>query len=456
MFNGDPHGRNVSLFWPHGLNNLTDLGHLRMHRLGLELRRRYSHFLSYDPQQVVAFSSNFVRCQQSLNDTLMGLFNNLWLVEDGRQLAIDYMNRQAPTRSPEACHSLANLPTGSGSPDAWRQVQLDLETIPSLAYTYLNNCPFRRSHPSPVDANLSASAAIGELPDIETLANLFMERYHLKFNFTALALWSNTAAELRLVRTQATLAYGRHLFDWVNRPLAGYKSSAQIQLFDLFEQVSVFAYRDRIVGEADYIQLAPIISSLVQSQLVALNWPGPSYRPEVAGKFRDKRLVIYSSHDSILQLLLHRLAIIDLNGESFERRFRKFRRADDETKFLAGFKMSEFGMSLAVELWEAKRELADDEAAMGARSGGAGNRFAYLQAALYNRRDGVHQPVGYKRVGLGSACRRLFRRLHPTASLKRFYSADFPIDDHQSCPFELFLNVTGQYVYDSEKFAKWC
>lgn len=415
---------------------MTDTGRFRQFRIGLDLRRRYNDLLGLNSSNVIAFSSPVFRCIESLENTLRGLYNTEWTKDKGRLILIK-------DNCTENC-----LSSGSGSPDEWRRIPIDLKTVPALVYQYLNNCTYRKEHPSPLDTDLTLDPEIKALPGVEQLKKLLKEKYDQDFNFPVLGLWSTIASEMNLMRTESTIQYTSHYADWVNKPISSStkRNSVPITMFDLHEQLAVLAYRDRVVDEARYIQMSPIITSLIESQLIALGHNSTNERMKI---YKDKKMVFYSSHDSILQLFLDSLGLIKIEG-SFQNRFDKWNKWDkshDEVgKFLAGLKMSSYGMSARLELWEMEVP-------------GKADRFSYIRAYLYNKEDAKYEPIEYKPIEIGSACRRLFERQNPNASSKeltRFYNPVFQIDINYSCPFGLLRNVTANLLFDERKIHNLC
>lgn len=457
---GDPHTQWTHQIWPNGMSNLTDLGKFRQYKKGLELRHRYQHYLDFNSSSFLAFSSSMYRCQESLSETLRGLFSNEWPISSGLQLAAEYSRANCSLNA--TCSLKSNLPAGFLWPHDYKQIPIDTQTFPMLRYEYLNRCKYRLAHPTPVDVDLRASKAIKDLPGLDKLAEVLQSKYAMRLNFTALGLWSTITNELRLIKTRDTLDWSRVHFDWVTKAIDSNKTATTggkqrpVTLFDLHEQVAVFGYRDRIVDVARYVQLGPIVTSLVESQKTAL---GQSSAPgQVAltpsQMYANKKMIFYSSHDSILQLLMHGLNIIDTHEDelSFEQRSNKWAAASDHEQYLAGLRMSKFGMSMLVELWEAQ-EVASD------KQSNNNNKLAYVQAYLYNREEalaGVH----YARLQFGSICRRLFRKLYPNEDLdsSQFYAnfGQFKLSEKFSCPFELFKNVTSKFMVSGKQLSDLC
>lgn len=515
---GDGHTVWTNALWPYGLANLTEIGKMRQFRIGLELRRRYEKILDYNASHILALSSPVLRCQESISDILHGLFDIETTAERGRKLTDRYnadlgnanrfcfkaddlvhdetfcRGQMVPPVSDEPKDSPLLLPGGSGFPLEYMRVKIDLSTVPSLTWKFLNNCNWRKNNPSPVDKNLSNSEAIAQLKGINKLVRLLKSRYNVNFNFTTLGLWSTINAEVSLARTRNTIGFGDHYLDWINTALPEYKK-IKITLFDLWEQVAVLGYRDRIVGTANHIQLGPMLTSLVQSQGVALAGYHRLHHPvhhdnldnnrrnliykvgdeSEAGTYidnrlySDKKMIIYSTHDSILQQLMINLSLIQFEPEDFETRFNEWRKSDYVSKLLAGLKMTEFGSSLVFELFETEvvdtRKRRDEPEPLESNHlvPSRGKKFPFVQALLYNEPDGKFKPVEYRRLRFGAACRRKFREIHQAlgkakidSMLAKFRVPGFPLDEDLSCPFELFKQVTSAFMLQPAELNKLC
>ena len=61
-------------YWPEGFGNLDNAGRLRMYKLGKFIRRRYANFLSDSFREVYSRSSDVERCIESSNAVLAGLY----------------------------------------------------------------------------------------------------------------------------------------------------------------------------------------------------------------------------------------------------------------------------------------------------------------------------------------------------------------------------------------------
>lgn len=351
--------------------------------------------------------------------------------------------RQASRRL-RAANCSQCLPSGSGSPDEWKQIEIDTTGVPSLTYEYLNGCSFRIKNPSPIDANLLLDPHIAKLNGVYKLRDILRENYQIDLNFTSLGLWSTIGSEMNLVRTKATINYTDHYANWVDLVVSNRSDGSVITMFDLYEQVAVLGYRDRVVDEANYIQTGTILTSLIESQRVALGLEATKERMK---KYRGKRMIFYSTHDSVLQLMLFHLGIVRFEPGSFEARFDRWHK-NELDMFLNGLKMSSFGSSVRFELYEI--EMA-----------GGGEKFPFVQVSIYFKEDGNFQDVHYEPVQFGSMCRQAFNRKYPNstaADLARFYPKNQAIKlNHKlSCPFQLLTNLTASLIVDEQKLSELC
>lgn len=404
--------------------------------------------MDFESASFLAFSSSLYRCQESAAETLRGLFSNEWPIGLGLGLAREYT--LANCSSNDTCTVKSKLPDGFSWPSDNKNIPIDTQTLPMLSYEYLHRCKYRLAHPAPGEADLRALKGVKDLPDLKELEKILDSRYATKFNSTALDLWSTINDELRLIKTRQTIDWSKRHFDWINKPIGSNSKAAsnKITLFDLYEQVVVLGYRYTTVGVARYVQVGPILTSLLESQKMALNYPNTSLF-ESSKMYANRKVILYSSHDEIMQLLMETLSIFDTQEDqlTFEQRSNKWEMAGEHEQFLAGLRMPKFGISMLVELWEAR------EAAKG-----TANRLAYLLAYLYNREDAL-AGVKYRRLEFGSICVRLFRKLYPDdESYLQFFAkfSQFKLDEKFSCPFELFKNVTSNYMISAKQLSDLC
>jgi hypothetical protein len=61
-------------YWPEGFGNLDNAGRLRMYKLGKFMRRNYGHFLTDSFREVYSRSSDVERCIESSNAVLAGMY----------------------------------------------------------------------------------------------------------------------------------------------------------------------------------------------------------------------------------------------------------------------------------------------------------------------------------------------------------------------------------------------
>lgn len=509
----DKHSQNPLFFWPNGLSNLTDIGKMREYRIGLALRKQYDSFLGYDTSKVLVMSSPMYRCIESSAHILRGLYELEWGRQAGQRYAALCLNSDVSnttviansTQQKDATGSHSHckpLPAGVGAGDAWRRVPIDTKLLPMLTYEFLNNCKYRKQNPSAVDEDLLKSADIKALPGVDALARVLRRRYGLPFNYTGLYIYSNIISELSLMPTQETLHYNDHFMDWIDIAVnrvsshaisapdavtlqnssldanitvfsaddavnAPHNHTEPIRLLDVYEAVNLFAYRDRLQGDADYIQTGSIVTSMIESQLVALGQLNSSDTNR-AKPYENKRAILYISHDTTIQKLLWDLNIIDTRGLDYESRFHKLNagaRHDNNLiePFLAGVKMSSYGMSVRFELWNAETKIVRHYTNNSGTKPQAPERpeeqMAYVKAHIYNNDDGRFAEVKYKQIDMGRACNHAFRRKYPNATkheLASFYPNNLQLDTKASCPFNLLRNVTSHLMVSEERIKQLC
>lgn len=414
----------------------------------------YDGYVGYDHHDVLAFSSKKLRCLESQQSTLKGFYE----IEGPRSRGQSIVSQWRSNNCTEC------LPNGPGSPEVWKLITPDTESLRTLTESEVDSCRYRKENPSPLVENLKIHPKVKALPGIERLEQLMVERYGLSGlqGGVMTSLYSTITSELNLARTQESIKFTDHFSDWLNE-VVGSTPDGQynITLYDILEQASVFKYRDQTLGVAKWLEIGPLLTSLVDSQLISLGQQ-PTELGEAKEKlYRGKRVVFYSSHDTILQRILQHLELMDFEDEStYEQRIAnwKQRGADELDKFMSGLSLAAYGMSIKFELWEAK----PSPPAMGSTTTNGNSGFPYVQVALYNQEESRFGDIVFKPLRLGDACVRLFKRQQQqqgsaeSLELDRFFSHDFPIDWRFGCPFELFRNVTADIMVEVEKFKELC
>lgn len=436
----DRHKQVLNFFWPNGLHNLTDLGKMRSYKIGMTLRYMYDDYLGYDSRKVLAFSSEKLRCIETLQNTLKGLYE----MEGPRSRGLEII---AHWRSSNCTQC---FPGGSGSPEEWKLIHLDTQSIPTLTERMVEQCRYRKENPPPLDEDLLLHPQVRALPGIMRLTQVLKQRYGMSVfhGGTATALYSTISSELNLARTRQSIQYTDHYSDWLGEVVTSLDGGFNITLYDVFEQAAVFKYRDQTLDVAAWLEIGPIVTSLIDAQLVALGQNVSFSNERLAKDYQGRRMILYSSHDSILQRILQNLDLINFDNDlSFEQRFLnwKLRGGDQFDKFMSGLSMSAYGLSIKFELWEAKRA--------------SGGSLVFVQVSLYNQEESRFGDIIYKPLKLGDACIRLFKAKYPTANeseLDRFFDHFHFIDWQIGCPFELFRNITAQLMVEEDKFNELC
>lgn len=388
-----------------------------MYRIGLALRKRYETLLSgSNSSQILAFSSSVSRCVESMSLMLKGLFNP----ETTAAQTLKHLGElDSNSRHPNS---------GFGSIDEWKSIEIDTKTVPSLIWSFVNNCTYRAQHPR---QELASNPEIRALVGIEELRHVIMEKYKMPLDYSIFGLFSTIKAELEVERSLDTINYTDYFSDWIQEPV---EDGSPIQLLDVLEEASIIGYRDQNQGIAETIQMAPIVTSIIESQKVAL---GLNSAHE--SRYKHKKMILYSSHDSSVISLLYELGIIDFES-SFEKRFKSTLGGSYLDKFLRGIKLPNYGTSIAFELW-----LIDAW-------------FPVVRVNIYSQADAKLKPVEFEPVALGSVCRRKYLHQNPGRKLSEFYPKEplTELDKHYECPFGLFRNVTSALTLGDAILADLC
>lgn len=414
------------------LGNLTDLGERRMFRMGVALRRMYGDFLDYEPNSVLALTSNSFRCKQTQQATLRGLFSIHSTLENGLELSRRLTKKQ-----------LGGLPAGSGSSSAWQQVAQDTQFLPSLDEAFYENSKYAKRHPSPLNKDLKADFQIKRLPGINKLCSIVRDRYKLQCDAT-IDLWTQIECELYLDRTGETIEHMSHFADWIHEPIAQDTALNQsVTLYELFEEVMLLAYLNRIDASGHYLISAPIINSLIESQSVAMGLNGTS--SSRAQRYSGKKLILGSSHDIILTALLHDMGVIKPpEGAAWAKRLMeaKAKGASDVDKYRAGLMMAHFGLSLKFEL---------------VRVESSAGKWHVVRLAIYSEPDPNAAAIEWSPAPLGSVCKSRYLELNPGKNPLLFYPANkslVKLNEDFDCPFELFKEVMKPWLLDEKKYDK--
>lgn len=462
----DRHLEAIKFFWPNGLTNLTEIGYYREFKIGLKIRELYRDFLKFELNEVLALTSSVQRCIDSLRQTLKGLFN----IEQSRYESVDLLMRiqEDPSCSIEDISSCPLLARDSpGSAEQWKLIHLDQNLVPSLDYNYVENCPITVKNPSIYDSNVLLDPNINRLSGLRSLQEIMQDRYNLPLNYSVQNIWSTVLCELNIIRTQRTFPYTSHFIDWYNLPATEsgiiYSSSAndtlqefnkrakstQITLFNLLEAVTLIVNVDRLAGNKDLLQVGPMLTSLIDSQLIAMGREDELTDPNLAkANYRDKKMIIYSTHDTVLTKFLASLGFLNMDG-TFEGRFEKYHNSEDYLQWLNYIRMPAFGVSVKFELLEA--EYVKDE-----KDKEPVKSFFYVQMSIYNSEDIVITPIDYHPIELGTLCSEQFNYNYPDGRISDFYDDNLNIDKRYACPFNLFKNLTSRYLITKNRTEQLC
>lgn len=484
----DSYRKDMYRFWPDGKSNLNDVGRSRMYRMGMELRQTYDSLIGFETNRVAVYSSDVPRCVNSAEFMLRGLYE----LEIGRQIGRQYKSmclfvHDKTNASENYAPKCKSLGLGDGTINAIKNITIDTKSLPSLNYKYINNCKFSKQSPNLIDADLMRSPDVRALPGVDALARVIKRRYDLPFTETCLYLYFNIVCEFSLYKTQSTIGEDDHYSDWMSIPVEMvemYEISATdptrvanisrahrdalarslldpIRLFDVFEAVNVYAYRDRVYGPYEYAGPGPILTSIIESQLSALGQHNSSSAR--MSTYAGKKLLLYNTHDTVIQKMLWLLGVIDDQNMSYTARFHKHAKGTSldtnmAPQLMAGISMSAYGASVRFELWRAEVQLpeAADDAV---ETHNNKEQFAYVTAQVYSNDDGRLADIDFQDAQLGSACRRTFKKMYSNASdteLAKYYSSNVKLDSKTACPFELLRNITARLMIDDDKLSELC
>lgn len=409
-----------------------------MYNLGIALRQYYNdkNLLNYDINSTLALTSNITRCRESLDATLEGFYEITSNLERGYENVRKF--RMNDTRV---------VPSGPGYSRIWRDVKLSTDLVKSLDYTYYMRSKYNKNHPSKLRKDLMLDEQISKLPQIGKLRQLLADRYHKAFNLSVTGLWSAIQCEMYLERTRDTLQYIDHYADWIDSPIISDQllanadnnnsnnnntnRSVHITLYELYEELVLLSFIGMTEVNSDYLVISPIINSLIESQQVALGFKPQNERSK---EYLGKQLIFYSTHDSILSMMLHDLGIITLDGATFSERLldAKLRGANDLEKLLAGLKMCSFGLSVKFELWKV-------------------NELPIVRLAIYNEPDPYAPKIIWQPVALGAICHRRHKELFEQAPME-VDTESSGINKDYDCPFETFSKISTPWFLNETRY----
>lgn len=491
----DLHRNKIKDYWPNGLSNLTEIGKYRQFRVGLKLRELYRDYLGFNSSEILALSSPVYRCYQSLQETLRGLYN----VEFSRYFNLKALNKykdnclrfeQSSKLANNIDRKVCKLTTSEKKwaiANEWKNININTTIVPTLTWQYLNNCPWKLKNPFLIDEDALLSPNIAKLKGIKKLERTLIDNYHHKnLNYSMTHVWSTILAELNAFHTQTTYNDTKHFINWINEPANDNHHDSkneyeyndddeddndddedeeeehddEITLYDLLEEATIQIYNDRIKGRAALIQNGPILTSLIDSHLVAMKQFNSVYNKNSINYYKDKKLILYSTHDSIIINLLSALDLIDfgnkeifMQNQEYESRFRKYNNdKSDVVKLLNGIRMPAFGSSIRFELVELESSSYYNE-----EDNNSKELFYYVRLFIYNKEDAKYGDIEYEKIKLGTMCQRRYIQLYPHSNrIHTFYNSRFQFDKRFGCPFELFRNLTSHFLIGPEKLNQAC
>lgn len=402
-----------------------------MYTLGRALRKKYSDFFDYDSKSILALTSNSQRCKDSLEATLEGFYEITNQPEKGREMAEKFQSGDMKGVSP-----------GKGSSSAWLDVQLDPNLVPTLDYKYYASSNYIKNHPSILRKDLVLDPQIRKLPGLDRLREIITQKYGLPFTTKVFNAWSAIDCELYLDRTLETMKYMDHFADWIHEPIAedsnGPGPKISVDLLELFEEVVLLGFLGMVDKKYDYLMMSPTINSLRESQDVAL---GRAVLNDRAAQYVNKKLILYSTHDSVLTMLLFDLGLIHTDGGTFVKRMLAAKRAGATNldKYLAGLMMCNFGISLRFELWQI--------------TSANGHERPVIRLYIYNQPD-PSEPVEWVPIPFGQLCKRRYAEMYPNEGTSSPPTDDLRLDETYDCPKEIFDKITAPWILDQEKYDR--
>lgn len=498
----------VDQIWPRGLQNLTDIGRLRMFKIGLELSRLYRFPLSaYNSSNILALSSNFPRCIESTESVLRGFYNSetttldesieeLIAIDTYCQIDANKFKKVEQSSQSRLCNLLANSSTDFAT-NEWKNIQIDTQSLVALRSKFVvDNCPKFNKTNCIIYDNLNNSQNLTSMAGFRELQEHISLPFGIPFNYDLINFYGSLNPILKLsslpVVRKALLPH----IKWIAQQIdidnndseangngnSNYNRNHNLTLLKTYDALNMMA--DTICvdsGMASKLQNYPLITSIIESQASALDQADNIYtnNSSLSSKiYKDKKLILYGTHDTIIESLLNQLNVrkrID-DGHSYLQEYKHVIKSNqannDDYKnahnhhhelngLISGIRRAEPGASLVFELWKTR----DDNDNKNSTSNGMfpvsnAKQFPYVRLLIYQREDPIHQRIQFERVKLGSVCRRTFLGLHPSndqVELEKFFSmAPVSFNRDFDCPFELWKNITSNQMMSHETFQNEC
>lgn len=392
-----------------------------MFRIGVKLGAMYRSVLASTASSVLALSSQKSRSVESLELLLRGFFNLETTFGEGLRQTAEFTDTfQCETYNNSSC--LKALSQGA----EWKRTKIRTDLLPTLESDFVrDHCKIELLEPM---IDVASDPRIANLLGVELLKAKAMDQPVSHINSDFARSFSSLVSILSQEPQPRLTEILESLSRWIYIPVAR-RGDKVLRLHNTFEQLCVtyvLIYSSRSEG---YLEAAPIVTSMVESQRAALK----------QSQKEKKNVFFYSSHDIVLGPLMEKLGIIEFEGLAHERFFNQPARTDDVDAMMNGLKTVNYGTTLSFELWT------------------SANGFNYVRLLIYSKDDGLYSDVEFKTIQLGSICRKRFLSRNPNRNLNRYYqSADDSFDILTDCPFELWVDITSELMIDGKTFDKLC
>lgn len=404
-----------------------------MYNLGLELARRYRASFANKATNVIALSSPKARSIESTKTLLRGFFNLETTMEKGLD-GVRLFN-QCRHGVETSCNA---IPLGTGRAAEWDRVNIVSNLLPTIESDYVTNqCLYAKKYPCPLISNASVDAGIRSIIGYRELLRIAEQDQTGKLDKAFLSAFNTMLSVVRQGIQPQLVPILKNLSYWIGKPLVQ-QGDRILRLHDAYEQMCLLMWQTCYANLSGYIQIAPLVTTMIESQTVALG--RQPLGDSMVADYNGKKVILYSSHDTVLILLMQKLGIIKSAGPKFEQRFFDLApEADDTQAVLEGLRVIDYGFTANFELWKYP------------------NGFSFLKLLIYNKDDGKYEPIEFKTIQLGSVCRRAFESQFAGEDIEQFYvGSDKTLDKSVTCPFELWQKLTSHLMITRRLFNELC
>lgn len=421
--------------WPNGPKNLTDGGRSRMFLLGRELGKLYRSSMAPDASKLLALSSRNDRAYESISFALRGFYNIETKIDDGLKRMSELSECKITNNSLTCPHQ---IPFIHG--DEWKRVKIITKFIPSLESDYFNdNCFNGMRNVCPQYEDLYENSQIKAIPGVEKLRQVVTKLYKKKFDYDFPKSYSNLVPILAQSMHSDLINVSYPMSKWIFTPIIT-KGKRVYTLKDVFESLSSIYLQACARSFESYLEVGPIIGSLLESQRLAVGDLNNVTRESGNKIYSGKDVIIYSTHDTIITTILYKLGIIRVPTVNDAESFFKISPDKDEIDgFLAGVKTIRYGATFIFELWQS--------------NGG----FNYLKLLAYDQDSAWSDHIKFRYVEIGSICNQKLLRSYPQVNIESYYK-DIGADVQRSmmCPFEIWKNISTNLIISREEFNYFC